>query len=171
MTELNDPTLSALRKRIMLDDTLWENGLPRGEAINTIVAMIDDADAALVRPETVVTPLPTEAVREALATAMAWHRPIADGRGEVRSCSCGVQFGVQHQQNGTHESHQLDVLADSLPPRRFAPAADQRARDEGTVRVPQGAVDLLRVGMSEKGSTTDLHVAAGVILRAVDGSR
>lgn len=120
--------------------------------------------SAKVASSPVVAPLPSEAVWLALADMKAQHRAVTDSRGEVKSCTCRMQFGVQHPENEGYESHLLDMLTAAVC--RLVPEDD-----EDTVRVPRSAVELLRVGMSAEGSTTDLHVAAGVILRAVDGAR
>lgn len=48
--------------------------------------------------------------REALAADLHAHLQVVDQRGETKSCSCGVLFGVQHLENGSYGSHRLDAL-------------------------------------------------------------
>lgn len=53
----------------------------------------------------------TDHTGEALAAVLNQHSPETDSRGEIKRCSCGLLFGIQHQQNGSYEGHRLDLLA------------------------------------------------------------
>jgi hypothetical protein len=65
---------------------------------------------------------------ERLTALLGRHRPIEDSRGDVKSCACGVLFGVQHQENGSHPSHQAAVLSDWLAAHDEAIRAEERER-------------------------------------------
>ena len=75
----------------------------------------------------------------ATVSALAEHEPVTDSRGEIKSCRCGVLFGIQHPDTSTHRAHLAAVIDHIIAAERADAAAV--AWDEGaaTRRMEDGS--------------------------------
>jgi len=74
----------------------------------------------------------------AIVSALAEHEPVTDSRGEIKSCRCGVLFGIQHPDTSTHRAH-LAAVIDTIT------ATDRAVSDESRVAL-EAEVERWRSG-------------------------